>query len=71
MQEALYHYLPEVFQYIIYANTNIPEKLFRVLRSQKEAGNLRDGSNNIFNEICLTDMLIGKMKAFVMDAVVY
>lgn len=24
-----------------------------------------------FNEICLTDMLIGQMKAFVMDAVVY
>lgn len=24
-----------------------------------------------FNEICLTDMLIGPMKAFVMDAVVY
>lgn len=71
MQEALYHCLPEAFPYIIYANTNIPEKLFRVLRSQKEVGNLRDGSNNIFNEICLTDMLIGQMKAFVMDAVMY
>ena len=48
MQEALYHCLPEVFPCIIYANTNIPEKLFRVLRSQKEVGDLRDGSNNLF-----------------------
>ena len=53
MQEAVYHFLPElwlqkVFPGVIYANTNIPEKLFRVLRSQGEIGDLPDDSNNIF-----------------------
>ena len=52
-QEVVYHCLPElwlrkVFPGVIYANTNIPEKRFRVLRSQKEIGDLLDDSNNIF-----------------------
>ena len=47
MQEAVYHCLPElwlpkVFPGLIYANTNIPEKRFRVLQSQKEIGDLPD-----------------------------
>ena len=51
--EAEYHCLSElwfrkVFPGVIYANTKIPEKRFRVLRSQKEIGDLPDDSNNIF-----------------------
>ena len=53
VQEAVYHCLPElwlpkVFPGVIYANTNIREKRFRVLRSQNEIGDLPDDSNDIF-----------------------
>ena len=53
MQEAVHHCLPElwlrkVFPGVIYANTNIPEKRFRVLQSQKEIGDLPYDSNDIF-----------------------
>ena len=52
VQEAVYHCLPELwlpklFPGAIYPNTNIPEKRFRVLRSQKEIGDLPDDSNDI------------------------
>ena len=64
MQEAVYHCLPElwfrkVFPAVIYGNINIPEKRFRVLRSQKEIGDLPDDRNE------------SHMKAFVMDVMVY
>ena len=53
VQEAVYHCLQELwlrkgFPGVIYADTNIPEKRFRVLRSQKETGDLHDNSNDIF-----------------------
>ena len=53
VQEAVYHCLPElcfwkVIPGVIYANTNIPEKRFRVLRSQKQIGDLPDDSNDFF-----------------------
>ena len=41
-------WLRKVFPGVIYVNTNIPEKRFRVLRSQKEIGDLTDDSNDIF-----------------------
>ena len=61
VQEAVYHCLPElwlqkVFPGVIYANTNIPEKQFRVLQSQKEISDLPDNGNDILKKICLTDM---------------
>ena len=61
VQKAVYHclpelWLPEVFPGVKYANTNIREKRFRVLRSQKEIGDLLDDSNDILKEICLTDI---------------
>ena len=53
VQEAVYHCLPElrlwkVFPGIIHENTNIPEKPFRLLQSQKEIGELPDDCNDIF-----------------------
>ena len=44
VQEAVYRCF-----YLIYVNTNILEKHFRVLRSQKELSKLLDDSDNIFN----------------------
>ena len=72
LQEVVHHYLPKlwiqkVFLGVTFANTDIPEKRFIVLRSQKDIGDSPDESKNIFKNICLMDMQIGQMKAFVMD----
>ena len=41
-------WLRKIFPDIIYVNTNIPEKDFRVLRSQNEISKYPDDSDNIF-----------------------
>ena len=63
VQEAVYHCLQELwlqndFPGTVCASTNIPEKHFRSLRSQKEIseGAVPDDFNNIFKKMCLTDM---------------
>ena len=58
VQEEVYNCLPElrlrkVFPGVTYTNTDIPEKQFRVLQSQKEINDLPDDSNNIFNKYIL------------------
>ena len=58
VQEAVYQCLPElwlrkIFPGVKYANTNIPQKRFKLLRSQNETGDLPDDSNDIFKRICL------------------
>ena len=55
VQEAVYHCLPElwlrrVFPGVIYANTNIPAKCCKILRSQQEISELPDESEDIFKK---------------------
>ena len=55
MQGAVYHCLPElwlrrVFLGVIYANTNIPEKRCKILRSQQEISELPDESKDIIKK---------------------
>ena len=55
MQEVVYNYLPELWLRkvspgVTYTDTNILEKRFRALRSQKEIYHLPVDSNNIFEK---------------------
>ena len=52
VQETVHHclsksWLLQIFPVVIYVNTNIPEKRFRVLHSQKQIRELPDDSDNI------------------------
>ena len=55
VQEAVYHCLPEpwlrkVFPGVIFANTNIAENRFKILRSQQEISELPYESEYIFKK---------------------
>ena len=52
VQEAVYHIMPELllqktFPAVVFANTNIPEKRFRVCLDEKEIKGLPENSTNI------------------------
>jgi len=55
VQEALYQLLPELwlrktFPAVTFGNTNLPEKRYRICKSEKELKELPEDSTNIFRE---------------------
>ena len=53
VQEAVYHIMPglllqKTFPAVVFANTNIPEKRFKVCLDEKEIKGLPENSTNIF-----------------------
>ena len=67
VQEAVYQCLPElwlwkIFPGVKYANTNIPQKRFKLLWSQNEIGDLPDDSNDIFKRNMLEMLAAHRIK---------
>ena len=53
IQEAVYHCLPElhlrrVFPKVVFANSNLPDQRFKILKTKKELEDLPDDSEDIF-----------------------
>ena len=62
-------WLLKIFPGLIYVNTNIPEKHFRVMRSQKEISKLPDDSDNIFKMTMLERYLDRPEEKFYIDRI--
>ena len=71
VKQALYHclvelWVREVFPGVIYANTNLPEKRFKMLRSKEEISCFPDESEDIFKKTCYIGIWIDLISLVIM-----
>ena len=53
--------------FVVYANTNITEKRFKILRSQQEISELPEENEHILRKNMLDSIWVGQMKSFKME----
>ena len=68
VQECVYHILPgqwlrKTFPGVIFANSNIPEKRFRIFLSENKISDLPEDSKNLFNRSTRYDLFWWKIFA--------
>ena len=71
VQQAVYHcllelWIREVFPGVIYANSSLPEKRFKMLQSKEEISCLPDESDDIFKKTCSKGIWIDLISLVIM-----